>query len=245
MGKKVWIIWGSLITLFMGVLLYIAAQPIIGVASMFFDFLGSQAAQENRTEEEVENYLQQKYNLSFNTDVKVDGFVSTNMTAFPEKDPSYTFPVKKHKDQYIDYFFDAIYKEDIQSALKRYPKLEWDQPWKLSLFFDPLASIGQTFNYKDTYPKLSESPIPLTVKISSNLEAEGLNREEVLGKFQEVIRFLQEESIPHQEFISTIQVDAPDYYYYYNYTIPKEAFSDLKTVENLKSFENVKVVKQN
>ncbi len=224
------------------IVLFILALPFLGF--MFSVFVNT-VSEEYQLKKAAEDHLEQKYQMNFTVDAEVNTFVGSEITAHPVKRPSYVFPVKKNRQgKWVDYFFDAVYKEQIKEAVSKYPSLEETDTQYLQMFFNANASLGKTYTL-DEYPnlKISDSPIPLTIKLSI-LQKDEINRKVVLDQFQQVINMIENENLPNEELISTVSVDTPEIHYYYNYKIPRNEFASLKTIEDLKKYEEVKPVKK-
>ncbi|MCF6138846.1 hypothetical protein [Pseudalkalibacillus berkeleyi] len=227
-----------------GVLLYINALPIIDMTSNLFNIFSSAVNKETNIENEVEEYLENKYNLQFKVNADVDFEQGTSIAAYPVNESSYIFSVEETKNgTYMDNFIGSLYKHQIISALKRYPTLSNNDSIRIITQFDPKATMGKTYDFHIAYPSLSDRLAVPYLKLSGNQEGDDINREEVFEWLKSMITFIQKENIPHNELNATITVKAPDVYYYYTYTIPKDAFPKFQSIEDIKAFEKVKAVK--
>ncbi|MCF6138845.1 hypothetical protein [Pseudalkalibacillus berkeleyi] len=228
-----------------GIIIFILALPYLGL--MFFNLFLTVTMKigDLKVAHEMDRHLEEKYDLNFHVSSDSNGFVGTDFTAYPWRNMKLKFSVKENKQgKYVDYFLDAIYKKDINTALERYPLLKNDEAVRVMIYFDVNATVGKKFDFSDGYPDLADSPIPLTIKISNSQNLEEIDREAVLTYLKTSMKMVQEEKLPNHQITSTITVDAGEVVHYYTYTIPREAYSSFNTVEDMKEYEEVKSVKR-
>ncbi|MCF6138844.1 hypothetical protein [Pseudalkalibacillus berkeleyi] len=240
--------------------------PIIGYLLFMFIIMTDHNTEERKSANKVEDYLEKKYNIPFHVKYEYTQFVGSTIAANPINNSGLTFLVKKNRQgKYVDHFLDALYKEDIDSAIERHlswqsdeapvekkeidpalehhPNLKDNDTVRVMVYFDPNASVGKKFDFSEGYPDLIDIPIPLTIKVNSDQKRE-IYRGAVFEYLHTTMSMIQEENLPNEQVTSTIMVDAGDVVHYYTYKIPRESYNRFTSVVDLKKYEKVKSVKR-
>ncbi|WP_349409855.1 hypothetical protein [Pseudalkalibacillus sp. SCS-8] len=238
MTKKFWL---TIIGVLAAIAVLLTALPFLGFYSLSFLASGNEILEERSTKKEVRELLEEKYNLHFKVEVDVRTFVGTDISAYPLNKSSYTFEVNKYEDTYTDYFFDALYenkyKPEIKKRLSDYPELNGKVD--VHAFFNHKALRNEKFDFKDGFPELTDLPVSPSFKLSGRLTEDEVDREKILLKMQSMIQFLNDEDIPHKDLRANFTLETEKMYFYYTYTIPKDAFEGLTSIEALKTHEKL------
>ncbi|WP_246942804.1 hypothetical protein [Bacillus pinisoli] len=241
MKKRVLLIF---LVLFVGFLFFLALPYLSVILFSLFVGLGDNK-DELQTKKEVEVYLEEKYQMEFNIDVKINSLgAGTEISAYPTIESSYIFDVEKIADKtFEDNFLGEIYKREIDLAVEAYPYLKEKEHLNIKLFFNKEKLKEKKFNFQESLPKLNNIPINPKLVVSDKQVSDEIDRKEVIKTLQEIIEFIKQENILVDEITATVTVESTELYYYYHYLIPEKAFSSLTTTEDLRLFEKVEVIK--
>ncbi len=220
----------------LGIILVLILLPFIGVGLLLAFFSIDVNVGERFTQWDVQGYLKDKYQIPFYVEVEEHFSLGTQISATPMKNTTYEFKVEKDGNgSYNDNFLHIFYERELTEALENYPDLS---SARIKMF---LKDKGEKFDFSETFPDLANITPTFNV---TKLQKGEINREKVLDSLKEVMLFIEKEKIQIEELNLSVEVDANKLYHYISYLIPKEALSQIDTVEKLKNYETVKTVKR-